>query len=236
LTPRPLALAAPRAKLRIYLDAGHGAPGNPGNHSATCVDEQDFTLALSGDLGEALERTGRFEVRISRARGVLVPYAERVRDAEAWGAAALVSLHSDVRGRAESWEPRPGVVCSRSRAAPGFSVLWSDYAEGALVERRVRLARSLARELAATGLLPYSGEEYLPQYLPDAQPGVFVDRHRDSERIFVLWRPSMPSVIIETHNALDDREERRWSEPATRAVFASAVAAALATSLDHESR
>lgn len=232
LSRRPLALSPSSTKRRIYLDAGHGAPGNPGNRSSLGVDEQDFTLSLGLDLADALEQTGRFEVKTSRRQGELIPYAQRVQEAEAWGAAALVSLHSDIRGRSETWEPRPGVFCSRSHDAPGFSVLWSDFGQTPLVERRLRLARAMSTELAATGLLAFGGDDYRSQYKPDSVPGVFVDRHPESERIFLLWRPMLPSVIIETHNALDEREERRWGEPETRTAFASAVAAALIDSLD----
>ena len=37
----------------------------------------------------------------------------------------------------------------------------------------------------------------------------------------------MPSILVETHNALDDREALRWEEPATRDALAHALAAAL---------
>jgi N-acetylmuramoyl-L-alanine amidase len=210
---------------RLYLDAGHGAEGNSGNQSCLCRDEQDFTLDLARDVAMRLTQTRHFDVRVSREPGALKPYAERVREAEAWGAAAFVSLHSDVRGETEPWEPEPGKHCLLSRAAPGFAVLWSD--EGDLAVRRLSFARSLAQELERSGIHAYDGAEYQEHYAPDDRPGVFVDRHAADQRIFVLRRPSMPSILVETHNALDDREARRWDEPMTREAFASALANAL---------
>lgn len=217
---------------RVYLDAGHGAPGNTGNKSAFCRDEQAFTLSLAEELGALLARTGHFEVKLSRGRDKLVPYSDRVREAEAWPADVLLSLHSDVRGKAELWQPEPGSSCPRSRLAPGVSLLWSDHGEPSLGTRRVELARALARSMQSAGFLAYDGADYANTYAPDEQQrGVFVDRHPTSERVFVLWRPSLPSVIVETHNALDDREARRWEQPETRAAFASSIVAALAAVL-----
>lgn len=217
---------------RVFLDAGHGAPGNPGNKSAFCREEQSFTASLAEALAESLARTGHFEVRLSRSGDALVPYAERVRAAESWPADALVSLHSDVRGKTESWQPSPEASCLRSRNAPGFAVLWSDFGEGGLGERRLSVARAVALQMTNAGFLAYAGGEYGATYSPDVQqPGVFVDRHPSAERVFVLWRPSVPSVIIETHNALDDREALRWEEPAVREAFAASVASALAAAL-----
>ena len=68
-------------------------------------------------------------------------------------------------------------------------------------------------------------------YDADPTPGVFVDRHAAAQRIFVLRRPSMPSVILETHNALEPREAERWSELATIDAAADALAGALVDAL-----
>jgi N-acetylmuramoyl-L-alanine amidase len=218
---------------RIFLDAGHGAPGNAGNSSAYCELEQDFTASLARDVARSLEQSGHFAVRLSRSGSELVPYAERVRAAEQWHADAFVSLHSDVRGRPERWVPAPDQqTCLKNHDAPGFSVLWSDDAEDALRKQRERLARGIARQLEASGMLPYRGQEYHADYGSDAgHAGVFVDRHGRENRIFVLWRPKIPSVIIETHNARDDREVLRFREPATRRAFAAALARALVRTL-----
>jgi N-acetylmuramoyl-L-alanine amidase len=218
---RSLPLPSTGASLRVFLDAGHGAPGNAGNLSAFCEPEQDFTLALVEDVAGGLERLGGFEIATSRGPGELVDYQKRVRDAEAWGADVFVSLHSDVRGEGERWSPSAGAECLRSHAAPGFSVIVSD--EGGA--RGVALARATSRWMNAAGFSPFDGD-YGAIYARDAL-GVFLDRHAPDERIFVLWRPSMPAILIETHHALDDREVRRWREPAVREAFTHALAAAI---------
>ena len=221
-------------KRRIYLDAGHGADGNTGNRSVTCEDEEAFTLRVAEDLKQRLEATGHFKVRLSRKPGERVSYPSRINDAQRWGAHAFVSLHSDARGLAQPWSPAPGQQCYRQDASPGFSVLWSEEAPAPLPSRRAELARALARHLGRAGFRHYDGVDYEGLYGPDtAQPGVFVSRVSEPthRRIFVLRRPSIPSVIIETHHALDFEEAARWREERTLEAFAAAVAQGLVDGL-----
>ncbi len=201
----------PRVR-RVYLDAGHGAEDNVGNRGALGQLEQDFTLALALDVAGVLTSTGHYEVKVCREPGALVGYAERVSEADAWPADVFVSLHSDVR--------RPD--------GTGYSVLWSDEGPPELIERRLGLARAMATSLARLGLPAYDGDEYAGLYEGDPMPGVFVDRHAPHQRIFVLRKPAMPSIIVETHNAKSVSEARRWDEPAVRDAFGRALALALA--------
>jgi N-acetylmuramoyl-L-alanine amidase len=232
LTPPEARFAAGRAKVRVMIDPGHGAPGNRGNTSCFCVDEQDAMLDLGEALADRLEATGHIEARLSREGDRRVEYAERVEGAAAWGAEAFVSLHSDVRGRADRWSPEPGRSCPVARDAPGFAVLYSDEGEGELGAARLSLGRAVARRMTEAGFLPYGGAAYVGLYAPDAEvPAVFADRHAPEQRIFVLRRAPMPSILVETHNALDPREAARWAEPETVDAFAAAVAAAIADAL-----
>ena len=216
---------------RVMIDPGHGAADNRGNESSFCVDEQDTMMDLAEAIAERLEATGRFDVRLTRERGGLVEYVDRVADAAAWGADAFVSLHSDVRGHWTHWSPEPGRSCRLALDAPGFSVLYSDEADAALTARRLALGRAVARRMDQAGFLAYGGAAYAGLYGGDPTPGVFVDRHTPDRRIFVLRRTLMPAVLVETHNALDSREATRWRDDATIDAFAAALAAALADAL-----
>ena len=90
----------------------------------------------------------------------------------------------------------------------------------------------MARRMGEAGFLPYGGDDYVGLYAPDSeQPGTFVSRHLPGQRIFVLRKPPMPSVIIETHHALDFEEAARWKEPRTLEAFAAAVAQGLVDGL-----
>jgi N-acetylmuramoyl-L-alanine amidase len=229
LAPPATAGAEPAAPLlRVMLDPGHGARANRGNTSTFCVAEQDAMMEVAVALADRLEATGGVEVRLAREPGCVVEYAARLADAAAWGADAFVSLHSDVRGKIERWAPEAGLDCPIALDAPGFSVLYSDEGDADLKTRRRDLGLAAARRMADAGFLPYSGVAYVGLYGEEAQAGLFVDRHAPEQRIFVLRRAAMPSILIETHNALDPREAARWADPDTLDAFAGALAAALA--------
>lgn len=222
LNPAAVEVPAAWTPMRVVLDAGHGARGNTGNVSCHCVDEQDHTLRVALDLQARLEATGAFQVDLSRRPGETVQYADRVDVANEVGAVFL-SLHSDVRGQGWRWWP---TGCTYNDGAPGFAVLWSDDADGSLTAERLALARAVAGSMRDVGFGPYRGG-YGDLYDADIEPGVYVDRHEPGARIFVLRKPTIPSIIIETHHAWDTREEGRWGEEATLSAFASAVARAL---------
>jgi N-acetylmuramoyl-L-alanine amidase len=228
LTPPTAIFPARFGVRRVFLDPGHGADGNKGNVSSLCEDEQDFTLLVARHLAQALAATGRFEARLGRDGGV-VSYADRVKLAEAWGADAFISVHSDVRGAARPWAAGDGQVCLRSDEAPGFAVLVSDEGPESVVLERQVLANTLAAEMLTAGFPLYGGAEYVGAYEPLADvPGVFLDRHAADKRIFVLRKTAMPAVLVETHNALHAGEAFRWRDPATLEAFDAAVVAALA--------
>ena len=226
LTATPVDFPVDFGIRKVYLDAGHGSGRNTGNTSAYCESEADVMVALAGPLAEALEATGHFTVRQSRQPGESVSYRSRLRDATAWGAEVFVSLHSDSRGALTPWHPAAGQSCYQSTDTPGFSVLWSD--EGALSDQRQALARALSAAMAAAGFHPYDGGEYVGLYGPDDVPGVFVDRHEPRKRIMFLRRPTMPSVILETHHAMDPASATRFREPMVIAAFHGAVIEGLA--------
>jgi N-acetylmuramoyl-L-alanine amidase len=210
---------------RIYLDAGHGAPGNEGNASVTCEPEESFTIRVAQELARRLEATGHFRVKLSREPGRRPPYPARLEEAERWKADLFVSLHSDARGEARWWLAAKDQWCLRNDAAPGYSVLYADDTSEPLLSQRLTLARALARRMGDAGFFPYGGEDYVGLYDADPeQPGTFVSRHQPGQRIFVLRKPRMPSVIIETHHALDFEEAERWKEERTLDAFAAAVA------------
>ena len=208
---------------RVFLDAGHGARRNPGNHSALCESEQDVMMTLAAEVAAQLTATGLFEVRLSRQGGQTVSYRDRLSAAASWGAEAFVSLHSDARGAFTV----DSAGCRHNAADPGFSVLFSDEGSAQLAAQRERLARTIAGRMTAAGLLPYAGPNYTGLYEAVGDEGAYVDRHEPRKRIMFLRRPAMPSVIVETHHALDLQSAQRWREPETVAAFSAALAAGL---------
>lgn len=225
-----------KRKPRVYLDAGHGALGNQGALLVHCEHEETYTLRVTQALLERLAQHNRFELRISRLGSQAISYKDRLRDAYAWRADIILSLHADARGLARWAETDPlGTPCYANDAEPGFAILWSDVARTAILKTsRGNLARQIASHMQSAGFLAYDGVDYTGLYEADATPGVFVDRHVPGQRIFFLKDPTIPSVIIETHHGLYEDEHTLWQQPRTLDAFASAVAAALVSYFDRE--
>ncbi len=179
---------------RVYLDAGHGAPGNSGNLSCFCVDEQDFTLAAARALAERLDATGRFEARVGRTGDRPLPYAERVEDAARWGADAFVSLHSDVRGRTETWSPGQGppVPAQPRRAGVRRPVVRRRRARPLRPPARAR-AR-FARRMEEAGLLPYDGAAYSGLYEPGHRTARRLSRQASSGTAHLRAAPPLHAL------------------------------------------
>lgn len=208
---------------RVVIDPGHGNGENTGARTVNCTDEQDENLRVALHLAQHLQDTGAFEVILTRDQPSGPDFAGRKRIADSSGASVLLSIHADARGSHGWWSPRPGEVCPRNDDHIGFSVLWSQEGDDAVVAPRRQLARAVSRRMAQAGLPPYDGEDYDGLYHHDEVLGSFIDRRG----LFILRRPAIPSVIIETGHALHSEEWARWQEPQTHEAFAAAVAAAL---------
>lgn len=217
----------PKRRWRVLVDPGHGAKDNHGNTGLHCQRERDVMREVGFGLATRLSLMGPFEVRLSREGDDEPSYQARKVLAEAWPADVVVSLHSDVRGEAS---PMVTAECTswRNDTCPGFSVLWSAEGTDALNARRARLSHAMTDALTQAGFKPYDGYDY--QGLYDVEPehvGSFINRKNHGKRIWFLRKLEVPTVIIETHHALDYEEVERWGEMRTRNVFAYAVAKGL---------
>lgn len=217
---------------RIYLDAGHGTGRNQGAQTLDCTDESAFVLDVSRGLAAALEATGHFVVELSRTSSAGPSYPARLQAAKRMRADALVSIHGDTRGAFERYARRPGQWCPRNADEPGFSVLYSDRGSPRQDRARRGLARAVAERMAQAGFPPYDGADYGALYERDEVSGVFIDRRG----LFMLRRPPMPSVIVETAHVWHPEEFARWQTTAARKAFHAAVLAALYEALGRRPR
>ncbi len=205
----------------VMLSAGHGTGSNIGNIGVHGQIEEETALEVVLDLTERLRAIDRFDVVLARKEGERPSYQRRVDRADALGVDVLVELHTDVRGDLYVWAYDANRPIYRADDQPGFSVLYRD--KGGLAEQRASLARTVATSMALAGFPPYDGENYTGLFDLDPTPGAFQDRRY----LFMLREPTMPSVIVELHNAVDYEESLRWREEGTKDAFAWAMADAL---------
>ena len=78
----------------IIIDPGHGGQ-DPGAKAANGNYEKVIVLAVGLELKKALEDSGRYRVKMTRATDVFIPLRERVRIAKRNGGDLFISLHAD---------------------------------------------------------------------------------------------------------------------------------------------
>lgn len=83
-----------KRKYVVVIDPGHGGK-DPGAIGKAGTYEKDITLRVGLELRDALVRTGRYEVHLTRSTDVFIPLRDRTRFAHQKNAALFISLHAD---------------------------------------------------------------------------------------------------------------------------------------------
>jgi N-acetylmuramoyl-L-alanine amidase len=83
-----------KRKYVVVIDPGHGGK-DPGAIGKAGTYEKDITLRVGLELRDALVRTGRYEVHLTRSTDVFIPLRDRTRFAHKKNAALFISLHAD---------------------------------------------------------------------------------------------------------------------------------------------
>jgi len=204
--------------VHAFVVGGHGNGSRNGNTGVYQQVEADVALSISTDLAGALASVPGIRTTLGRTVGERPSYETRLERLVDSGADCLLDIHTDSRPEyMYEWVDDTGTTVWRNDRQAGFAVLFNE--SGPLGSQRRELARALALELAEAGLPPYT-LGYGPTYDADRVPGVYIDRRG----LMMLRAPGVPSVIIESHHALDVWEAARWREERTRQVFAVGVA------------
>lgn len=215
----------------VVIDAGHGGhdPGAISPHDGTL--EKDVTLAIARAARDALVRTGRVRVALTRDSDRFLVLAERYRLARRMGADLFVSIHAD---SAENRNASGATAYTLSEVA-------SDKESARLAARENRadilagvnlgeessdvseiLIDLTQRETmnASAGFAQLLGREAEP-LIPTRR--VF---HRMASLI-VLKAPDVPSVLFETGYLSNERDVRRLNTANGRRAVAESLANAI---------
>ncbi len=232
--PPPPSDAAPDAGPRrlpvVVIDPGHGGV-DPGTVGVGGVLEKAVVLEAALALRDALERTGRYRVALTRDGDTFLRLRERVARAREVEGDVFVSLHADSwsapnqrgasvytlsatasdeeAGRLASKENKSDILAGTdlSHHDPVVASILIDLAQRDTSNRSIGLADLVAEELA------------------DAAPAV--PRGRRFAGFAVLKSPDVPSVLLELGYLSNPEEAHNLSQPAYRAGLAAAVLRAL---------
>ncbi len=216
----------------VVLDPGHGGI-DPGAERDGHT-EADLMLTFARELKDALLRSGRFAVVMTRDDDVFVPLEARISVARAAGAHVFLSLHADALAEGEA---QGATVYTLSEDA-------TDEASQALAERHDRddllagLDLSAQDDVVVTVLMDMARTETEPRTdrLAEALVAAIraaelkMHRHPRQEAGFsVLKSPDIPSVLLEVGFLSSARDLKRLKDPEWRAKMAGALVAGLST-------
>jgi N-acetylmuramoyl-L-alanine amidase len=225
---RPLSL-----KKVVVIDAGHGGH-DPGAHGAQ-GPEKDVTLAAARALKARLERSGRYQVVLTRGSDVYVPLESRVQIARRADADLFISLHADagsdasLRGASvytlsekasyraakfvnkDDWFMKANLSGDR-----GVSDILLDLTQRATKNRSAAFAEGLLTRI-------------------ENQTPLLRRSHRDAGLV-VLLAPDVPAVLLEMGFVTNTKDESSLRDPARRTRLMNAVGDAIDDYFARETR
>jgi len=214
----------------IVIDPGHGGI-DPGAIGVSGIYEKHITLAMARELKAALERTGRYQVHLTRDRDVFIRLRDRVAIARQYGADLFISLHADA-------VQNPSI---RGLSIYTLSQNSSDAESQALAEKENKAdliaGVDLSHESADVAgiLIDLAQRETMNRSAAFAAEAVdevgqefsLLDNTHRFAGFAVLKAPDVPAVLIEMGYLSNEAEEKQLRQPTYRARLAKSIAHAI---------
>jgi N-acetylmuramoyl-L-alanine amidase len=208
-------------KYVIVIDPGHGGK-DPGALAVTHGFEKTITLKAAKMLKEQLEKSRRYEVRLTRDDDTFIELEDRVSIARAHGADLFISLHADAAANktvegasiytiSASGEKRINSEASKNNWRMPIEDGTSKEVGGILEDLIKRETKTRSAEFA---------EILLPEL---KQAGPVLRRTHRNAGFYVLLAPDVPAVLVELGfltNAKDAKrlQSKRGLKKSVRAV------------------
>ncbi len=212
----------------IVIDPGHGGK-DPGALSAAGTLEKDVNLAAALALRDALERTGRYEVALTRSDDTFMELEARVEKARELGGTLFLSLHADAG-------PKPGI---RGASIYTLSPEGEKRAESARLRNdwvlavetdtsRSEQVNQILVDLVQRETKNQSARfaQILAPTLDEAGWPVLAHAHR-RRGFFVLLSPDVPAVLLEMGFVTNAEDEAMLTSKARRARLVGAIVEAI---------
>jgi len=222
-----------RSKRVIVIDPGHGGI-DPGAISRKGLKEKDMVFSFSKVVRDILNKTGRYEVVMTRSIDSYIPLRKRVDLGRSKGADLFISIHADsLPGRYANKVSGATVYTlseqasdeeandlaakeNRSDIIAGVALpAESDDVTNILIDLAQRETNNLSIGFADALLAGLSGKTK------------FSKKSRKYAGFRVLKAPDVPSVLIELGYMSNRNDVKRFRSPAWRKKVAAAVAGAV---------
>jgi N-acetylmuramoyl-L-alanine amidase len=217
----------------IVIDPGHGGI-DPGAHAKSGLKEKDVVFQFSQILRKRLEKTGHYEVKLTRSSDTYIPLRKRVDIAREISADLFVSVHADALPGKYADQVSGATVYSLSEKASddeakvlaakenksdiiaGVEIpVESDDVANILIDLALRETKNLSISFAETLLDNLHGKTKLSK------------RSRKYAGFRVLKAPDVPSVLLELGYMTNAEDVRRLQSAAWKEKIADAMVRAI---------
>jgi N-acetylmuramoyl-L-alanine amidase len=225
LVANPVKAAPLRLKKVIVIDAGHGGK-DPGSQGAS-VYEKDVTLAAAQALKARLEKTGRFQVVMTRETDTFIPLEARVQIARRADADLFISMHADSGPDVSTRGASVYTLSEKGTERVARVLEKDDWLMKANLPGRDRAVSQILLDLSqrATKNRSAAFAQLLLERVGEETP-LLRRSHRDAGFI-VLLAPDVPAVLLEMGFITNLDDERLLSNPGSRARVVNAVGDAI---------
>ncbi len=192
-----------RKKKLIVLDPGHGGhdPGNLGGKGYRGFPEKTVVLSAALTIKKELERTGRYEVVMTRSRDVFVKLRGRSRIAHNRQADLFISIHADSfkspKVRGATVYTLSEKASDREAAAMARRENKSDIIAGMDLEEEIDIVQSILIDLVKRETMNLSSS-FANELVPQLKRVVLLrTRPHRTASLMVLKGLDVPSVLVE---------------------------------------
>jgi N-acetylmuramoyl-L-alanine amidase len=221
--PRPL----------VVIDPGHGGIDSGTKSYDGKVDEKDVVLAFGLKLREAIEKSGKYRVAMTRSDDTFIALTERVQFARQRSAALFISIHADSVPRSEGQAEGASVYTLSEHA--------SDAEAGRLAEKENKSDIIAGVDLSSepndvANILIDLAQRETKTFSVQFARTLVSDIKRDtplhlrpvkSAGFIVLKAPDVPSVLVELGYMSTRGDLKNLVSPEWRARTAAAMAQAV---------
>jgi len=225
LVSSPVKASPLRLKKVIVIDAGHGGK-DPGSLGAS-VYEKDVTLLAAKALKARLEKSGRFQVVMTRETDTFIPLEARVQIARRADADLFISMHADSGPDVATRGASVYTLSEKGTERVARVLEKDDWLMKASLPGRDRAVSQILLDLSqrATKNRSAAFAQLLLERVGEETP-LLRRSHRDAGFI-VLLAPDVPAVLLEMGFITNVEDERLLSNPGSRARVVNAVGDAI---------
>ena len=234
-SPPPAAMqSAPHkrddSRRTVAIDAGHGGV-DPGTISGDGTYEKQVTLSVALELKRQLERTGRYNVIVTRQSDIFIPLGERVEIGRRGKADLFISLHADAIAnkdiRGSTVYTLSETASDKEAAALASKENKADIIAGVDLGKQSPEVTDILIDLMQRETMNYS-IEFATLLIPNLEQSVQMRANSHRFAGFrVLKAPDVPSVLVEMGYLSNAQDTRYLNSEKGRREIAAAVAVAV---------